>query len=119
MLFIADLIEHFEKVAFSSVPVLLAGQLIRALLLADNLAIVAHSAADLQALLDAWAAYCDSHHFQTQVLLVGKVEIVAFSFEGDPFRPQRDMSTSVANLVSPYSQMTSSFSKHFTTNRNK
>ena len=53
VLFIADLIAHLEKVALSSDPVKLAGKLIRALLLADDLAIVAHSAADLQSLLDA------------------------------------------------------------------
>ena len=68
VLFIADLIEHLEKVALSSDPVKLAGKLIRALLLADDLAIVAHSAADLQSLLDAWAAYCDLHNIQTQVV---------------------------------------------------
>ena len=84
----ADLIKHLEKVALTSDPVFLAGQLIRALLLADDLALVAHSAADLQAVLDAWAAYCDSHHFQTQV---GKVEEVVFSFEGDAFRPHSGM----------------------------
>ena len=77
VLFIADLIEHLEKVALSSDPVKLAGKLIRALLLADDLAIVAHSAADLQSLLDAWAAYCDLHNIQTQVV---KTENVSFFF---------------------------------------
>ena len=87
-MFIVDLIKHLETVALTSDPVFLAGQLIRALLLADDPALVAHSAADLQALLDAWAAYCDSHHFQTQV---GKAEVVVFSFEGDAFRPHSGM----------------------------
>ena len=39
VLFIADLIDHLEKVALSSDPVKLAGKLIRALLLADLLAV--------------------------------------------------------------------------------
>ena len=62
----------------------MASRLIRALLLADDLALFAHSEEDLQALLDAWAVYCDRHHFETQV---AKTEIVVFTFDGDNFRP--------------------------------
>ena len=86
VLFIADLIEHLEKVQLSSDPVFLASRLIRALLLADDLALFAHSEEDLQALLDAWAVYCDRHHFETQV---AKTEIVVFTYEGDNFRPSQ------------------------------
>ena len=50
-----------------------AGQLVRALPLADDLALVSNSAQDLQALLNALAAYCDFHNVQSQVF---KADIV-------------------------------------------
>ena len=93
-MFIVDLIKHLETVALTSDPVFLAGQLIRALLLAEDLALVAHSAADLQALLDACAAYCGPHLFQIQV---GRTEAVVFSCEGDPFRPHSGMARDLVN----------------------
>ena len=80
VLFIRDLIEHLEKISLSGSPVFLARTLVRALLLADDLALVASCAEDLQALLDGWCSYCDENHLQTNVM---KTEVVVFTFQGD------------------------------------
>ena len=88
VLFIRDLIEHLEKVSLSGSPVFLARTLARALLLADDLALVASCAEDLQALLDGWCSYCDVNHLQTNVT---KTEAVVFTFKGDSCRIYRGM----------------------------
>ena len=41
--------------------------MVRALLLADDLALIASSPEDLQALIDAWSACCDKNLLRTQI----------------------------------------------------
>ena len=79
VLFIRDLIERLESISLSGNPVFLAGLLVRALLLADDLAFVTSCAEDLQALLHGWCSYCDKNHLRTNVT---KTEAVVFTFEG-------------------------------------
>ena len=60
--------------------VTLAGVAIRALQLADDVAIFAKSPQDLEKLVLAWEKYCDRHHMETQVK---KTEIMVATWEGD------------------------------------
>ena len=54
---------------------------IRALQLADDLALIAESEDDLNRLLARWASYCDRTHQETQTR---KTEVVVFTNETDP-----------------------------------
>lgn len=76
VLFVADLIAELEQVSLKHGAVELGGVLVRALQFADDLAIVANSAEDLQTLLDCWGLFCDKNHQETQVR---KTEIVIFA----------------------------------------
>ena len=59
VLFVCDLMEHLGRVPLDAHPALRAGRAVRALQLADGLALIANTWQDLQALLNSWEHYCD------------------------------------------------------------
>ena len=65
ILFVCDLIGHLNAVDLDGEEVTLAGVAIRALQLADDVAIFAKSPQDLEKLVLAWEKYCDRHHMET------------------------------------------------------
>ena len=75
ILFVCDLIARFDAALLADRGPLLDGREIRALQLADDLAIMARSAADLEILLRVWEAFCDEMHVETQIK---KTEVVPF-----------------------------------------
>ena len=75
VLFVADLLADLAHVRFTREMPQLGRAPVRALQLADDLALIAHSAEDLQALLDQWGRYCDSNHQETQTR---KTEVTIF-----------------------------------------
>ena len=77
--YVWDLLEYLDGVTLPDDPVLLDGRAVRALQLADDLALISRSAAGLQAMMNAWAGYCDRLHQRTQL---SKTEIVVFSPPG-------------------------------------
>ena len=80
VLFVCDLIAHFDAVDLDGGDVLLAGIAIRALQLADDLAILAKTSEDLDKLLLAWEGFCDRHHMETQI---AKTEIIVVTDENE------------------------------------
>ena len=83
ILFVSDLIGYLGEVCLFDEPVLLDGRPVRALQLADDLALVATSASDLQRLLDQWGRYCDREHKETQVR---KTKVVVYTSAEDARR---------------------------------
>ena len=71
ILFVCDLIGHFDAIDLDGEEVMLAGSPIRALQLADDLAVFAKSHQDKLTL--AWKEYCDRNHIETQIK---KIEIL-------------------------------------------
>ena len=80
VLFVADLIDELNLENLTDSSLELDGRPIRALQLADDLALLAESEDDLNRLLSRWESYCDRNHQQTQVK---KTEIVIFTNERD------------------------------------
>lgn len=76
LFFVGNLINHLDSVHLDFDSPSLGGKKIRALQFADDVALIAKSPEDLNALLDSWASFCDSNHFITQIR---KTEIVPFS----------------------------------------
>ena len=66
ILFVYNIIAHFNAVALRSGGALLNGMKCRALQLVDDLAIIDKSAEEQQLLLDAWEKFCDLYHIETQ-----------------------------------------------------
>jgi hypothetical protein len=83
VLFVADLVGFLDEAQLSGDPVLLGGREIRALQLADDVALVATSPEDLQVLLDRWEVYVDRDHQLTQVR---KTEVAVFTTREDARR---------------------------------
>ena len=75
-----DLIKRLNDVKLDNDCPLLNGKEVRALQLADDLAIIARSPEDLQKLLDEWERFCDDHHQLTQIK---KSEVVVFTSVAD------------------------------------
>jgi hypothetical protein len=82
-LFVSDLIGYLDGARLFDESICLDGKPIRALQLADDLAMVASSAGDLQRLLDQWESYCDHGHLETQIR---KTEIVVYTTAEDARR---------------------------------
>ena len=80
ILFVCDLIGNFDAIDFDGEEVMLAGSPIRALQLADDLAIFAKNPQDLDKLILAWEEYCDRNHIETQIK---KTEILPVTWESD------------------------------------
>ena len=80
ILFVCDLIAHFDAVDLTGEELTLAGSPIRALQLADDLAIFARSAQDLDRLIAVWEEYCDKNHIETQVI---KTEVLPVTWPED------------------------------------
>jgi len=76
VLFAADLVPQLGQVELGCAPPLLAGRPIRALQLADDIALIARSPEDLQCLIDRWEAFCDANHQETSI---AKTETVVYT----------------------------------------
>ena len=71
----SDLIARLDAVQLEQRPPRLAGKEIRALQLADDLALLARSPTDMQRLINEWERFCDEFHIETQI---AKTKTVAF-----------------------------------------
>jgi len=80
ILFVADLIAMLQEVPLTDGEATLDGHAVRALQLADDLALIAESEDDLNRLLAKWAAHCDLNHQETSIK---KTEVVIFASEED------------------------------------
>jgi len=80
ILFVCDVIERLNATDIQGTAPLLDGRPIRALQLADDLAIIAKTPEDLERLLRAWARYCDENHVETQTK---KTEVLVVTREDD------------------------------------
>ena len=80
VLFVADLIAHLDETPLKDGQAELDGKHVRGLQLADDLALIAQSERDLNALLETWANYCDRNHQETQTK---KTEVLVFTEAGD------------------------------------
>ena len=80
VLFAADLIPFLHKTQLRGEPARLTGRPTLALQLADDLALVARTAEDLQRLLDQWGRYCNLNHQETSI---PKTEVAVYSTEDD------------------------------------
>ena len=80
VLFVADLIAELNAEQLTDSTLELDGRPIRALQLADDLALMAESEDDLNRLLSRWESYCDKNHKCTQTK---KTEVVIFTHGSD------------------------------------
>ena len=80
ILFVADLVAMLQDVPLTDGEATLDGHPVRALQLADDLALIAESEDDSNRLLAQWARHCDLNHQETQI---AKTEVVIFTSEGD------------------------------------
>ena len=80
ILFVADLVAMLQDVSLTDGEATLDGHPVRALQLADDLALIAESEDDLSRLLAQWSKHCDLNHQETQI---AKTEVVIFTCEGD------------------------------------
>ena len=62
VLFVSDLIARLDVGQLEQRPPRLAGKEIRALQLADDLALLARSPTDMQRLINEWERFCDEFH---------------------------------------------------------
>ncbi len=69
-----------QDVSLTDGEATLDGHPVRALQLADDLALIAESEDDLNRLLAQWSKHCDLSHQETQI---AKTEVVIFTCEGD------------------------------------
>ncbi len=79
-LFAADLLPQLNQVELHIASPQLSGRPIRALQLADDVALIARSPADLQRLLNSWEQFCDANHQETAI---SKTEVVVYTTVDD------------------------------------
>ena len=80
VLFVADLISDLDNTRLGGAPVELDGRQLRALQLADDLALIARSEPDLNKLLQQWSHFCRRNHKETSIK---KTEVVIYTVETD------------------------------------
>ena len=84
VLYVFDLVQRLASCSGIDDPVFLAGQEVRVLQFADDIALLSHTEEGLDDLLACWAQYCDDTHQETSVKKT-EVMVVCTDREGrDP-----------------------------------
>ena len=96
VLFVCDLIARLNAVQLEQRSPTLGGKEIRALQLADDLALLARCPEDMQKLIDEWERFCDDYHIETQIV---KTKSVVFTRADDEDSAVSDDTFLTFNMV--------------------